>query len=133
MAEHFDGGCLCGAIRYRLTALPRSSTYCHCRMCQRSAGAPVLPWVTVLLDQFKYTSGKVQIYRSSQKAQREFCPDCGTQLVFREHGADSLDITTASLDNPSHFPPKSHIWRESRIPWFETADDLPRHDKTRGT
>ena len=42
-----DGGCLCGAVRYRLEGPPlHADYYCHCRMCQRAAGAPVVAWGT---------------------------------------------------------------------------------------
>ena len=41
-----EGGCLCGAVRYRISAEPHHAGYCHCRMCQRSAGAPVVAWLT---------------------------------------------------------------------------------------
>jgi hypothetical protein len=126
-----DGGCLCGALRYRATAVPGKSSYCHCRMCQRSAGSPVLAWVSVPAETFAYVRGEPRIYRSSAQARREFCPTCGTQLVFREDGDINIDITTASLDEPARLPPQYHIWRMSRIPWFETADSLPRHDAER--
>jgi hypothetical protein len=126
-----DGGCLCGAVRYRATAPGTKSSYCHCRMCQRSAGAPVMAWVSVPAAAFAYVAGAPKIYRSSAKAQREFCAACGTQLVFREHGDAEIDVTTASLDEPARLPPRYHIWRMSRIDWFETADALPRHDAAR--
>jgi hypothetical protein len=37
-----EGGCLCGGIRYQISGEPRSADYCHCRMCRRTAGAPVV-------------------------------------------------------------------------------------------
>jgi hypothetical protein len=126
-----DGGCLCGAVRYRATAVPAKASYCHCRMCQRSAGAPVMAWVSVPASTLVYVAGAPRIYPSSAKAQREFCSACGTQLVFREHGDVDIDIAAASLDDPALLPPQYHIWRMSRIAWFETADSLPRYDAER--
>jgi hypothetical protein len=41
------GGCLCGAIRYHIAAPPVEALYCHCRICQRAHGAPVVAWLTV--------------------------------------------------------------------------------------
>ena len=43
MGLPLEGGCLCGAVRYRISAAPSHTDYCHCRMCQRSTGAPVVP------------------------------------------------------------------------------------------
>jgi hypothetical protein len=123
-----EGGCLCGGVRYRLSAEPDHASYCHCRMCQRSAGAPVVAWLTGPSDAFAWIKGEPAVYRSSQKAERLFCPTCGTQLVFREPGEpDRLDVTLASLDDPAAVRPDHHIWTASRIGWFEIADDLPRY------
>jgi hypothetical protein len=122
-----EGGCLCGAVRYRIAAKPDHAGYCHCRMCQRATGAPVVAWLTVTRDAFAWTTGEPAVYRSSASAERLFCGACGTQLVFRDIAEpDELDVTLASLDDPAAVPPSHHIWTSSRIPWFDTADDLPR-------
>ena len=123
-----EGGCLCGAVRYRIGAAPDHAGYCHCRMCQRASGAPVVPWLTIASEAFVWTKGEPAAYRSSAKAERLFCGACGTQLVFREFGqSGELDVTLASLDNPAAVRPTHHIWTSSRIAWFDTADDLPRY------
>lgn len=122
-----EGGCLCGRVRYRIDAAPHHAYYCHCRMCQRAAGAPVVPWLTMASADFTWTAGEPAVYPSSPGAERLFCPTCGTQLVFREPAAPAtLDVTLASLDDPSAVAPGHHIWTASRIAWFEIADDLPR-------
>ena len=101
-----EGGCLCGGVRYRISAAPSHADYCHCRMCQRSTGAPVVPWLTVASAEFAWSTGEPAVYRSSQKAERLFCPRCGSQLVFREPAEpDHLDVTVASLDDPAADPP----------------------------
>jgi hypothetical protein len=123
-----EGGCLCGAVRYRIGAEPDHAGFCHCRMCQRAAGAPVLAWLTVARNAFAWTKGEPDVYRSSAKAERLFCGACGTQLVFREAALpDELDVTLASLDEPASVRPSHHIWTSSRIPWFDVADDLLRY------
>ena len=121
------GGCLCGALRYAVHGDPIDAGYCHCRVCQRSSGAPVLAWASFPTGAFAYTKGSPATYRSSPRAGREFCAACGTQIAFREDGATRVDLNIASLDQPDPFAPQYHIWTQSRIPWFETADDLPRY------
>jgi len=124
------GGCLCGAIRYRLDGDIEESAYCHCRTCQRQSGAPVVAWFAIAPAAFAYTKGKPKGYRASPRATREFCGDCGTYLLFREDDATaSLGVNTATLDDPAQVPPTFHIWHESHISWFETADTFPRHAK----
>lgn len=127
-----DGGCLCGAVRYRVAAAPVRAGYCHCRMCQRNSGAPVQAWADVPIDGFSLLKGEPASYRSSSWGQRQFCRTCGTPLLHVEIEAPrTVSIYTATLDDPASMPPTHHIWTASRVPWFETADDLPRYPEGR--
>jgi hypothetical protein len=124
-----EGGCLCGAVRYRLEGPPLRADYCHCRVCQRAAGAPVVAWGTWPADRFAWSRGEPKSYASSARGERWFCPGCGTPLAFVDRGDPTLvDVTLASLDEPAAFPPECHAWTTSRVPWLELADGLPRHD-----
>jgi hypothetical protein len=126
--QHHEGGCLCGALRYRCTAAPSDTGYCHCRLCQRSTGAPVLAWASYPVEAFDYTKGAPALYQSSPHGHREFCANCGTQIAYREsQGAVSVDVNVGSLDDPAAVPPRRHIFTASRIAWFDTRDALPRH------
>jgi hypothetical protein len=122
-----DGGCLCGRVRFRVTAPQLDSGYCHCRMCQRNTGAPVVAWATFPAASFSWISGEPSTYVSSTHAKRQFCATCGSYLVFRStRFPNEVSVNTASFDDPNVFPPRKHIFVESRISWFHTADDLPR-------
>jgi hypothetical protein len=125
-----EGGCLCGSVRYRISAAPRSADYCHCRMCRRAAGAPVVARLTVANAAVAWIKGGPAVYRSGAAAARLFCPACGTQLALRDE-PDYLDVALASLDHPDSVRPSCHIWTASRIAWFDTADDLPRYPESR--
>lgn len=129
MFQKLEGACLCGAVRYRVTAPPIDAAYCHCRICQKSAGAPVVAWLTSDVSSFAYTGEPPAIYRSGLHSQREYCGRCGTQIAFRRiESPATVDVTIASLDDPSRVVPEYHIWRQSRLSWFELADTFPRHD-----
>lgn len=122
-----EGGCLCGGVRYRLEGPPLEADYCHCRMCQRGAGAPVVAWGTWSAGSFAWTRGEPATFASSPQGERSFCPTCGTSLTFVDPGEPGrLDVALATLDDPAAFPPQRHIWTASRLPWLEIADDLPR-------
>jgi len=123
-----EGGCLCGRLRFGSAEAPVDAGYCHCRICQRSTGAPVLAWAAFPKGAFRYAEGEPAIYRSSENAQREFCQRCGTQIAFRDDGSPHVDVNIASLDAPESVAPRWHIWTGSRIPWFDCADDLPRYE-----
>ena len=123
----YEGGCLCGGVRYRVTAAAIDTGYCHCRMCQRNSGAPVVAWTTFPATSFSWTAAAPATYVSSPQIQRQFCAHCGSYLVFRRDESTEVSVNTASLDDPGAFQPQMHIFVESRIPWFRTDDDLPQH------
>jgi hypothetical protein len=124
------GGCLCGAVRYRIEGdlADEGAGFCHCRVCQRSSGAPVVAWGTFRTADFRFTQGQPAEFRSSPKGVRQFCPACGTQLTFAyTEGPAVLDVTLASLDDPALIVPEYHSWTSSAVPWLKLVDDLPRH------
>ena len=123
----YEGGCLCGRVRFRVTGTALDSGYCHCRMCQKNTGAPAVAWVTFPAESFSWIAGTAGEYASSRRATRHFCRDCGSYLVFRVKRDPDISVNTASFDDPRVFPPHRHIFTESRIPWFEIDDELPRH------
>jgi hypothetical protein len=128
-AETFNGGCLCGHVRYQVVGTPIDAGYCHCRMCQLANAAPVVAWATFPYLAFTLTAGELVSYPSSPSAERRFCGRCGSQIAFCKRPApQQIDITLASLDRPARLPPQYHIWTMSRIAWFETTDTLPRHE-----
>ncbi len=123
----FIGGCLCGRLRYEARD-PIDAGYCHCRLCQRSSGAPVLAWASFPTASFSYAKGEPATYPSSARGRREFCASCGTQIAFRGTPAPSrVDVNIASLDDPASIEPEYHIWVGSRVPWLHIDDDLPRY------
>lgn len=126
------GGCLCGAIRYRLLSEPFDAGYCHCRMCQLFSGAPVMAFASVPRCDLVLEKGRPARRRSSELGERWFCRDCGSSLAMVvRYQADQIDFAIATLDDPIDLPPSFHIWRESRVGWFDTIDALPRHERAR--
>jgi len=125
------GGCLCGAVRYEASTSPLDVGYCHCRMCQKVSGAPVLPWASFAVESFAYTESQPQVYRSSAHGQREFCAQCGSQIAFRATDENkTVEINVGTLEDPTSVCPQYHIWCDSQISWFEIHDDLPRHPRS---
>lgn len=120
------GRCLCGEIRFEVTGEDVGSSYCHCRMCQRFAGAPVSAGTGFLSENFSVTQGEPKIYKSSEIAERAFCPTCGSSLWMKHFTWKWIFIKTASLDNPQNFAPTTHFGVESQLPWHDVHDSLPR-------
>lgn len=121
------GRCLCGEVRFSLSGELRLVEYCHCRSCRRAVGAPVMAWAGVARDGFEMLSGSPAIFRSSPGVERTFCGRCGASLtIWAEAHRDEIYVSLASLDDADSIAPEVHIWRSERVPWFETADTLPR-------
>jgi hypothetical protein len=124
------GGCLCGALQFESSAEPVDSGYCHCRLCQRSTGAPVLAYVSFPVASFRYIAGAPAIYPSSERGAREFCAKCGTQIAFRASvNTTTVDVNVGALDRAGDFPPRKHIYCASAVPWLTLYDKLPRYDE----
>lgn len=126
------GGCFCGAVRYEAEGDPWHETVCHCLICRRTTGAPIVAWFTVRTGDFRIVAGEPVRFRSSTAATRTFCGACGTALAFQadDHPAE-IDVTTGSLDDPERMPPKSHTWRASGLSWVKSADGLPSYPAKR--
>jgi hypothetical protein len=123
-----EGGCLCGAVRYRVTRPPLDSGLCHCRMCQRSSGAPFQASAEFPADGFRLLHGSPKAYRSSPAAVRHFCPDCGSQLTFRPtDGPTFVSVNLPTLDQPEAIVPRRQIWCESRLAWLDRVAGMPCH------
>ncbi|MCH7888914.1 MAG: GFA family protein [Proteobacteria bacterium] len=125
-----EGGCLCGAVRYRVAGAARWVGHCHCQSCRRACGAPVVTWAGFAEERFKVTQGALACFASSPGVTRSFCARCGTPLTFvAERYPGEVHVTVGSLDRPGEFPPASHVWASERISWLHLADDLPRHPR----
>jgi hypothetical protein len=125
MSGKIVGGCLCGGTRYELKVAPEELNDCHCVDCRRASGAAGVTWGTVPRDQLQITSGAVKGIAWAGRV-RSFAACCGTPLFFEE-GVDSatVDVTIATLDDPTPFPPRKIIWTEDRLPWVKLDEGLP--------
>jgi adenylate cyclase len=123
------GGCLCGDVRYEISKPAIDTGYCHCKMCQRFSGGPVIFGVTFPKEAVQFTKGEPTYYKSSPIAERGFCIRCGSSLIYRplaRRWTDWVFMLGGTLDNTESFAPVWHLGVESQIPWFEIEDELPR-------
>ncbi|MCB8883407.1 GFA family protein [Acidisoma cellulosilytica] len=128
MTQHILGGCLCGAVRYRLTERPYNSGLCHCETCRRTGSAPALPWAGIACAAFAITQGAPVAYRSSARVVRSFCGTCGSPLTyFHADKPDKIDVMTCSLDDAEAFPPTEHVWVSEKLAWDVLGDGLPAY------
>ena len=128
------GGCLCGRVRYELTAEPFDCGWCHCRTCQLASGAPAMAFASVPDGAMAWTQGAdlVKQVRSSSFGHRSICSNCGTALqIHVDFQPETVDFSAATLDEPGAVQPGFHIFWSSKVPWFDPGDNLPRYDRFR--
>lgn len=134
MPEVHEGGCLCGAVRYRASGPPVRTTVCHCTFCQRVSGSAFGLWVTYLKQDVAIT-GQFSTYEhrsdeSGRWIKMEFCPRCGTSIgATFERSLELRSQLGGTFDDTSWIGITRHIWTRSAQHWVSIPEDLPRFEK----
>ncbi|HVL76723.1 MAG TPA: GFA family protein [Noviherbaspirillum sp.] len=125
-----QGSCLCGAIRYEITAPIKRITHCHCSMCRKAHGAAFGSYVTVAHGAFRFTEGQdmVAAYSSSPGVTRTFCKRCGSTLQWYStiHHPETVSIAAGTLDTSPPPPPQQHIYAAFKASWYRIEDAIPQ-------
>ncbi len=126
-----EGGCACGAVRYRMTTKPIFVHCCHCRWCQRESGAAFALNALIEADRVVVLKGepeRVATPSASGKGQTfARCPDCHVALWSNYAGAGDLVnfVRVGTLDQPDRLPPDIHIYTASKQPWVVIPEGIP--------
>jgi hypothetical protein len=124
------GGCLCGAVRFELTAPPLSASYCHCTRCQRRTGTAASASARVAPGSFRLTSGEHELrsFLPPDGFAKVFCGACGSAL-WSEHPDDPeiRSVRLGTFDVDPGVRPTSRQYVDFAAPWEPIPDDgLPR-------
>jgi len=128
--SRITGGCLCGAVRYEVTGPFLRASHCHCSRCRKHSGAAVGTQGRVRREDFHLLSGSeaVAVYHPAPGAAvKAFCRICGSSLfggTWPE--GPEVSIRLGSVDGDPGIRPQYHTFVDSRAPWDEITDDLPR-------
>ncbi len=131
----YDGGCTCGAIRYRMEAKPIIVHCCHCHWCQRETGASYALNAMIEADRVTLLQGRPEMIQTpshSGKGQTIWrCPDCRIALWSNYSGAgDKIHfVRVGTLDEAHRLPPDIHIFTASKQPWVVIPDGNPAFEK----
>ncbi|HUC18418.1 MAG TPA: GFA family protein [Acetobacteraceae bacterium] len=128
--EKREGGCACGAVRYRLETTPMFVHCCHCRDCQRQTGSAFVLNALIETDQITLLAGDpepISVPTDSGRPHRIFrCPDCQTALWSEYGGRAALRfVRVGTLDEPAELLPDVHIYTRSKLPWVTLPADAP--------
>jgi hypothetical protein len=118
------GRCLCGEVRYVVTGPLRGVLACHCSQCRRTSGHygafTNAPAANLRLT----AASSLSWYRSSPGAERGFCSTCGSNLFWREIGADTTSITAGTLDGPTGIAIDRHIFVADKSDYYTLTDGV---------
>ena len=126
-----EGGCACGAMRYRLAEAPLIVHACHCHDCQRLSGSAFV--VNIWIER-RFVEASAAPLRSvlltagSGKPHEVFsCAQCGTALWSKYHAApgDTVLLRAGTLDHPEAARPDVHIFTRSKMPWLDLPAGTP--------
>jgi hypothetical protein len=129
MSDSPEGGCACGAVRYRLTSDPLFVHCCHCLNCQRQTGSAFVINLLIEAERVELLAGDPQPVaapRDDGSMQLIFrCPTCQV-AVFSEYGRPEVRfVRGGTLDEPSTVAPDVHIFTRSKVPWLVLPDEVP--------
>jgi hypothetical protein len=130
MTETLEGGCSCGAVRYRLNSAPMFVHCCHCRDCQQQTGAAFALNALIETDRITLLSGKPQPVGMPTDSGRPHniyrCPTCQI-AVWSEYGglAKLRFVRVGTLDHPEALAPDVHIYTRSKLPWVVLPSGVP--------
>jgi hypothetical protein len=127
--KRLEGGCACGAVRYRLASDPLFTHCCHCLNCQRQTGSAFVINLLIEADRVELLAGEprpVDVPRDDGSKQRIFrCPNCQV-AVFSQYGRPGVHfVRGGTLDEPSAIMPDVHIFTRSKLSWITLPDEVP--------
>lgn len=131
MSTTREGGCSCGAVRYRLASEPLFVHCCHCLNCQRQTGSAFVINLLIEADRVELLAGDPQPVdvprdRGTQRIYR--CPTCQV-AVFSEYTRPQVRfVRGGTLDEPSSVAPDVHIFTKSKLPWVSLPEGVPAFD-----
>ena len=129
-----EGGCLCGATRFRVRMPSRFCSHCHCSNCRRAHGAAFVTWAGFPREQIEILSGELSRYVTDTGATRSFCGQCGTTLFYEgPRWKEELHVALSNLDGEIDRVPQSHVYVDHRASWWTIRDSLPQYGGESGT
>jgi hypothetical protein len=117
----YHGGCLCGSVRYAITARPLAVYACHCGDCRKLSGGTQVLMALLPVSGLAHEAGEVERYTKRADSGRLSdvvrCKRCGTRLWHEPSAAAQfLVVATGTLDDPSWIVPAAHIWIDKAMP-----------------
>ncbi|MDJ0659352.1 MAG: GFA family protein [Crocosphaera sp.] len=119
------GRCLCGAVNIATSSINHHVAACHCNMCRKWGGAALLG--VECNDGISFEGEEyIQVYNSSQWAERGFCKQCGTHLFYRLKDDNHYHIPAAIFDNAENFIFDTEVFIEEKPNYYSFANETKK-------
>jgi hypothetical protein len=129
MTETLEGGCACGAVRYRLLDAPMFVNCCHCTSCQRETGSAFVINAIIERDRLEVTGDPIEVVTPSESGEGQLifrCPQCHVALWSHYGGRRwAAFVRAGTLDRKDVVKPDAHIFTRSKVPWVVLPADQP--------
>ncbi|MBE0614974.1 MAG: GFA family protein [Burkholderiales bacterium] len=136
MSVAITGGCLCGNIRYSVSAPVEKIIACHCTHCQKASGAGASHNAVVPSSAVSFTAGKPRLFADTAQSgnilNRYFCADCGSPIYSqRAKVPEMMVLKVGTLDAPENMNLVMNIWTKSARPWMHRDPAAENHPENR--
>jgi len=128
--DYHEGGCQCGAVRFRTTNQPKRVIACHCKTCKQRTGSVYGVGVYMADEDVEFLSGERRSYEfhsseSGRWLRNEFCAVCGSAITWTLEMRPGLrGIAGGVYDEPDWFTVDAHIWTNSARSDMRYADHV---------
>lgn len=128
----YDGGCLCGRVRYRITGPFRQFHLCHCSRCRRFSGTAHAANLFAGPGSLEWLRGEEEVRRfdlpGAKTFARSFCRQCGSMLPH-ERPDGAVVVPAGGLDEAPEMAPNDHIFYADRADWYDAGLGAKKYDQ----
>ena len=119
------GHCLCGAVKFTVKNMKSSVEACHCGMCRRWGGGPLM-CVECGTDVTFEGLENITVYNSSDWAERGFCKKCGSHLFYRLKDANEHQVPVGLFDNQNSFHFDLQVFTDRKPAFYSFANNTKK-------
>lgn len=117
-----SGACLCGKVQITAKSMSTHVGTCHCSMCRKWSGGPLM--VTECGTNISFTNKElIQVYNSSDWAERGFCSQCGSHLFYRLKASNQHFVPAGLFDNFDQFKFDHQVFIDNKPDYYSFANE----------
>lgn len=128
----YQGGCLCGKVRFTIRGGIRNIIYCHCSECRKAQGSAFATNGVVAAENFEIVAGETELtgYEATPGQTKYFCKHCGSPILSKQTAKpDQVRVRLGTIESDISERPQAHIFVASKANWEDIRGELPQYDE----